>query len=170
MQRDVPDPELQARELPPGVVPEALKPPSRGAKNATVLLPHYQCSAVEQRGVTESADTPSSIAERPAQQAKRQGLVTQVGCFLRNDAPTDRAEQLRARGVTKRLVVGHRQNLRGDQHHRADLQPGQLAQPPKDSIEPVLLPPWKALAVQEAPEDVTVGLLLGDEKLQGGQK
>ena len=71
--------------------------------------------------------------------------------------------------VAKRLIERDGQSFRRHQHHRAEFQACQLAQPAKDAVEPVRFEPRNPLAVEEPAEDVAVLLLLGDEKLQSRQ-
>src|SRR5207247_6533285 len=68
------------------------------------------------------------------------------------------------------LIERYGENLGRNQHHRADLQSGQLAQPAKDSVEPVARQARNSLTVQELSQDAAVSLLLCNEKLQRRQK
>jgi len=125
---------------------------------------------MEQHRVTQKANYAGFVRERATNHAERQSLVIQVGCLVTQDAHTNRAEQVRARRIPERLVEGYGENLGGDQHHRADLQAGQLSQPAKNAIEPMAAEPRNSLAIQEASQYAAVALLLCNKKLQRRQK
>jgi hypothetical protein len=168
--RDLPNPQLQECEPAAGVVPETAKTPSRCMKHSAVLLPKQYCRALEKHRVTEAAHRASFVTERAANQSESESLVIQVGCLVTEDAHTNRAEQVRARRIPEGLVEGHGENLRRNQHHRADLQASQLTQSAEDSIDPMAGQSGNPLAVQKAPQDTAVTLLLCDKELQRRQK
>lgn len=116
--------------------------------------------------MTESTDHPRLFAQRVANQAERQGLETQVGGFLAKNAFTDPPEQPRMRCIAKRLIEGDRQNFRRNQDRGAEFQAGQLAQPPKHGVQPVVRQPWNSLVVEKASEDGTMLLLLRNEEFE----
>src|SRR6185369_11734973 len=120
---------------------------------------------MKKRRVTVRVNRPGLIAKRTANQAQRERLVVQVRRFVTKDSDADRTEAARVGSVPESLVERDGQNFRRNQHHRANLQAGQLAQPAKNSVDPVTRQSRNPLAVQEASQHAAVSLLLCNEKL-----
>src|SRR6266852_2580830 len=115
--------------------------------------------------MAERADRLSPLAEGTADQADCERLIVEVGRFIAKNAHADRAEERRTSRVAERSIERYGENFRRDQRHHADLESRQLAQAPKNSIDPVGLKTRDTLPVDKPPEHGAVALLFSDEKL-----
>lgn len=120
--------------------------------------------------MAERANGTSCSAARAAKQADGEGLVMQVGGFVAQDALTNGVEKAGTRRIAEGAIEGHGENFGGDQNDGAGLQASELAETAKDAVHPIVGEPGDLLAIEEAAQHCAMALLLGDEKLERGQK